>query len=128
MDTRSIVVIDDSQVVCKILEVGLHRADYQVKCFADPIDALQAIRQARGESQPDLLIVDLGLPRIDGYEVIRLVRSSPEYVHTPIVVLSGRDGVLDRLKARLAGADVYLTKPFTIQQVTATLARLLQRA
>lgn len=124
----SIVVIDDSATVCAILETCLHRAGYQVTSFADPLPALRALFVTREIAPPDLFLVDLGLRHMDGYTVIRRLRNSQEHVRTPIVVLSGRDGVLDRVKARLAGASEYLTKPFTVQQVTDKLARLLSRA
>ena len=70
---------------------------------------------------PDLIFVDLGLPKLDGYEVIRLLKSRPALEHTILVILSRRDGMLDHLKGRLIGAHAYLTKPFKTQQILAVV-------
>jgi DNA-binding response OmpR family regulator len=125
MNAPSILVIDDSLVVRKIVETCLRRAGYQVASFADPVPALRALFEARETAPPDLLIVDIGLPHLDGFDVIRLIRSNEAYRQIPIIVLSRRDGVLDRLKARLSGASAYITKPFKTQELTSTVRHLL---
>lgn len=74
---------------------------------------------------PDLIIVDLGLPRLDGYEIIRLLRARPALADTVLLILSARDGILDRIKGRLVGAHAYLTKPFKTHEIlTAVQAQL----
>ena len=125
MKTPTIVVIDDSPTVRKIAETSLRRAGYRVASYEDPVLALRALTAARETAPPDLLIVDIGLPHLDGYDVIKLIRSNDAYHRTPVVVLSGRDGIKARLKARLAGANDYLTKPFKTQGLTAAVQRLL---
>jgi DNA-binding response OmpR family regulator len=113
---RFIVVIDDSQTVCKILSVVLSRAGHQVKTFQDPGVALREF--STGETPPpDVLFVDLILPRIDGYQVMKRIREHPKPIH--IIVISRLGGIVDRLKARLAGANDYLVKPFKEQDVIA---------
>ena len=73
------------------------------------------------------MFVDLSLPKLNGFKVIQRLKGCRRLSQTPIVIISSRDGVLDRLKGRLAGADDYLTKPFTTQQISAVLeARLAQ--
>ena len=125
MNPPSIVLIDDSLIVRKIVETWLRREGYQVTSYEDPVPALQDLKQAAQTAPPDLLIVDIGLPHMDGYDVIRLIRSNDAFQRTPIVVLSRRDGVWDRLKARLAGANDYITKPFKTQELTAVVQKLL---
>jgi len=111
-----ILVIDDSRTVREILRVGLSRAGFDVTCYLDGIAALSAL-YTPDCPLPDLIILDITLPKIDGYELAMKFRKMPSLARTPIVMLSGSASVLDRLKGRLAGANVYLTKPFRIQQV-----------
>ena len=106
-----VLLIDDSPTVRKIIEVALRRAGYEVTAYEDPEEALGALK--RGEiPAPALAIVDVGLPKLDGYDVIRLLRASPQFQQLPVIVVSARDGILDRIKARLVGANAYLVKPF----------------
>lgn len=115
-----VMVIDDSPTICKILETCLHRAGYEVKSFPDGVEALCWLN-TREACLPDLIFIDLGLPKLDGYEVIRLLKAKPALEHTMLVILSRRDGILDRLKGRLVGAHAYLTKPFKTQQILAVV-------
>ena len=115
-----VMVIDDALVVRTILDTCLHRAGYEVKSFEDGVQALLWLNTAQARP-PDLIFVDLGLPKLDGYEVIRLLKSRPALEHTILVILSRRDGVLDHLKGRLIGAHAYLTKPFKTQQILAVV-------
>ncbi len=115
-----VMVIDDALVVRTILETCLRRAGYGVKSFEDGVQALLWLNTAQART-PDLIFVDLGLPKLDGYEVIRLLKARPVLQHTVLVILSQRDGVLDRLKGRLIGAHAYLTKPFKTEQILAVV-------
>src|SRR5579859_3502058 len=113
-----VMVIDDSPTICKILETCLHRAGYEVKSFEDGVEALRWLNSADANT-PDFIFVDLGLPKLDGYEVIRLLKAKPALEHTTLVILSRRDGILDRLKGRWVGAQAYPTKPFKTQEILA---------
>ena len=115
-----VMVIDDSPTICKILETCLHRAGYEVKSFGDGVEALLWLNAAQARI-PALIFVDLGLPKLDGYEVIRLLKARPVLASSVLVILSRRDGVLDHLKGRLVGAHAYLTKPFKTQQILAVI-------
>lgn len=114
---KLVMVIDDSPTVRKIIEVSLRRAGFEVISYHDGIVALQAIVNQEIPRLPDLLILDIILPKLSGYEIARRLRSKPAWSQTTILMLSRRDSVVDRLKARLAGAQAYVTKPFTTQQV-----------
>jgi len=95
-----------------------------VQCFQDRAEALRWLTTPEAVV-PALVLVDLNLPKMDGYEIIRLLKANPAFAQTIFVILSQRDGILDRLKGRLAGAHAYLTKPFKIdQRVAVTLASL----
>ena len=118
--SKFVLVVDDSLTVRKMLEICLRRAGYEVKSCEDGVQALLWLNTAQART-PDLIFVDLGLPKLDGYEVIRLLRARPALEHTILVILSRRDGVLDRLKGRLVGAHAYLTKPFKTQEILAVV-------
>ena len=121
-----VMVIDDALVVRAILNTCLRRVGYEVKCFEDGLQALGWLNTA-GARVPDLIFVDLGLPRLDGYEIIRLLKAKHALEDTTLVILSGRDGILDRIKGRLAGAHAYLTKPFRIQIIVEVVQMHLER-
>ena len=122
-----VMVIDDSLVIRKILETCLHRAGYEVKSFEDGVQALLWLNSSEART-PALILIDLGLPKLDGYEVIRLLKAKPALEHTTLVILSRRDGVLDRLKGRLVGAHAYLTKPFKTERLLAVIRTALGNA
>ncbi len=111
---KCIFVIDDSMTVQTIVEGILDRAGYEIKTFGTGIDALRYVAE-EGARKPDLMLVDIGLPKVDGYEIIRMFKKRPELEHTVCIVLSRRDGLVDRLKGRLVGAHGYITKPFKTQ-------------
>ena len=81
------MVIDDSSTICKILEVSLRRAGYETMSFGDGIQALLWLNTAEAHT-PDLIFIDLGLPKMDGYEVIRLLKARPALAQTALVILS----------------------------------------
>ncbi|HZS75679.1 MAG TPA: response regulator [Ktedonobacteraceae bacterium] len=118
---RNVIIIDDSLVVRKIVEVALRRVGITCVSYQDGIEALLALKAQ--EQLPDLIFLDINLPRIDGFDVLRLFKTSPQFDRTPIFVISARDGVLDRLKCRLAGARGYITKPFTVQKLLEAVDR-----
>src|SRR6266567_329053 len=122
-----VMVIDDSLVIRKIVETCLRRAGYEVKSFPDGVEALCWLNTTEARV-PDLVIVDLGLPRLDGYRVIQQIKTRPALERTRLVILSQRDGLLDRLKGRLVGAHAYLTKPFKTDQLLAVIRASLGAA
>jgi twitching motility two-component system response regulator PilG len=113
---KLVMVIDDSLTVRKIIETSLRREGINSISYADGIEALRALSEKR-HAVPDLVILDIGLPKMDGYEVARHLKAKPQFNNTVIVMLSSRDGVIDRLKGRLVGAKDYITKPFRTQEV-----------
>ena len=111
-----VVIIDDSVVVRKIVETSLSRAGIPCSGFRDGYEALRALKTEM-ERPPNLILLDINLPRIDGFDLLRLLRSHPAFDQMVIVILSSRDSVLDRVKCRLAGARAYLVKPFRTQDL-----------
>jgi twitching motility two-component system response regulator PilG len=117
MMNKLVMVIDDSPTVRKIVEVSLKREGFSVVAFSDGIEALRALTTRQLDRIPDLIFLDIDLPKMNGYEIARYLKSKPAWNNTIIVILSRHNGVVDRLKARLAGAQTYLTKPFTTQTI-----------
>ncbi|MBV9688809.1 MAG: response regulator [Ktedonobacteraceae bacterium] len=119
-----VMVIDDSPTVRSILEVCLSRAGYQVKSFHDGVEALLWLGSPQARL-PELVFLDIGLPKMDGFEVALHLKGRPQLQDTVIVMLTRRDGVIERLKAKLVGAKDYMVKPFKPQQIVAVVQAYL---
>ena len=104
-----VMVIDDSNTIRRSAEIFLLQAGCTVILAEDGFDALAKI----ADHQPELVFVDIMMPRLDGYQTCALVKQNPNLKSTPVIMLSSKDGVFDRARGRLAGSDRYLTKPFT---------------
>ncbi|MAS37908.1 MAG: DNA-binding response regulator [Anaerolineaceae bacterium] len=121
MSKLSVLIVDDEHAIRRFLRTSLGAQGYDVHEVATGEDA---IRQAVN-LQPDLIILDLGLPDINGIEVTRRIR---EWTHTPIVILSVHDQDTDKIEALDAGADDYLTKPFSVGELMARLRVAMRHA
>lgn len=121
---KFVMVIDDSATVRKIIETCLGREGFYVKGCADGVEAMRWLTQPEAQI-PDLILLDIGLPKMDGYEVARRLKTKPQFANTVIIMLSRRDGVIDRLKGRLAGAKDYITKPFKTQEIITVIESYL---
>lgn len=109
-DTTNIrvLVIDDSTTIRRSAEVFLKQAGFEVVLAEDGFDALSKIT----DFHPQVIFVDVMMPRLDGYQTCALIKQNPHYQSTPVIMLSSKDGVFDKARGRLAGSDRYLTKPF----------------
>ena len=120
----SVMVIDDSLTVRAVVEASLTRAGFRVTTFPDGLAAMGAL--ARGEVEvPNLLLLDIGLPKMEGYEVARILRSKPDFADTILVMLTAHDGMLDKLRSRLVGAKEFITKPFNVKYVVEVVQRYI---
>jgi twitching motility two-component system response regulator PilG len=117
--TWKIVCIDDSESMLSIISSYLGREDFQVTLIQDSMKALLRITSIR----PDLILLDIGMPNVDGYQLCSLIRKSSILKEIPIVMVTGNKGLIDRARARIAGATDYLTKPF----VQADLLKMMMR-
>jgi twitching motility two-component system response regulator PilG len=104
-----VLVIDDSNTIRRSAELFLRQAGYEVILAEDGFDALAKI----SDHQPQVIFVDIMMPRLHGYHTCALNTHNPQLKSTPGIMLSSKDGVFDRARGRLAGSDRYLTKPFT---------------
>jgi twitching motility two-component system response regulator PilG len=104
-----VLVIDDSHTIRRSAELYLRQAGCEVILAEDGFDALVKIT----DHQPQIIFVDIMMPRLDGYQTCALIKRHPKFASTPVIMLSSKDGLFDRARGRLAGSDLYITKPFT---------------
>jgi twitching motility two-component system response regulator PilG len=121
VDEPVVLVVDDSPTVRKIVQLTLQREHMQVVTAADGLSALAAVADA----SPDLILLDIMLPRMDGYNICQVIRKNLAYRDLPIIMLSGKDGIFDKMRGRLAGSSDYITKPFDSSDLVQTIKRYL---
>lgn len=103
------MIIDDSNTIRRSAEIFLTQAGCHVILAEDGFDALAKIT----DHHPDVIFVDIMMPRLDGYQACSLIKKNPKFRSTPVIMLSSKDGVFDRARGRMVGSDEYLTKPFS---------------
>jgi len=123
---QRVLVVDDDKAVRESLRRSLEFNGYDVAVAADGAEALAGLSAAGGAAAPDVVVMDVMMPRLDGIETTRALRAAGNDI--PILVLTARDAVGDRVEGLDAGADDYLTKPFALQELLARLRALLRRA
>jgi twitching motility two-component system response regulator PilG len=104
-----VMVIDDSKTIRRTAETLLKKVGCTVVTATDGFDALAKIADTR----PDIIFVDIMMPRLDGYQTCALIKNNNEFKETPVIMLSSKDGLFDKAKGRIVGSDQYLTKPFS---------------
>ncbi|MEW5959971.1 MAG: response regulator transcription factor [Chloroflexota bacterium] len=118
-----ILVVDDEPPIVNMLAYNLKRANYEVVIARDGEEALAQVRR----EQPDLIVLDLMLPRLDGLEVCRILRQAPWAQAVPIIMLTARDAEVDRVVGLELGADDYVVKPFSVRELVARVKNVLRR-
>ncbi len=116
-----VLVVEDAEKVARLLERGLVEEGFAVDVTASGVDALWLVR----ENEYDAVVLDLGLPDLDGFEVCKQLRASRRWV--PVLMLTARDALDDRIRGLDGGADDYLVKPFDFQELAARLRALIRR-
>ncbi|MBK8062772.1 MAG: response regulator [Betaproteobacteria bacterium] len=119
-----VMVIDDSNTIRRSAEIFLVQAGATVILAEDGFDALAKI----ADHQPDLIFVDIMMPRLDGYQTCALIKKNPKFGATPVVMLSSKDGLFDRARGRMVGSSEYLTKPFSKDSLLKTVGAQVRPA
>ena len=114
-----VLVVDDSKTIRRTAETLLRKAGCEVTTAVDGFDALARVVEYR----PDVIFVDIMMPRLDGYQTCALVKNNHLFRNTPVVMLSSKDGLFDRARGRMVGSDEYLTKPFTREELLGAVRR-----
>lgn len=113
-----ILVVDDSKTIRRTAETLLTKEGCQVFTAIDGFDALSKI----ADHQPDLIFVDIMMPRLDGYQTCSLIKHNKMFRNTPVIMLSSKDGLFDRARGRIVGSEQYLTKPFTKDELLGAIS------
>ncbi|BAN36725.1 response regulator with CheY-like receiver domain and winged-helix DNA-binding domain [Sulfuricella denitrificans skB26] len=116
-----VMVIDDSNTIRRSAEIFLVKAGCEVILAEDGFDALSKI----ADHQPDVIFVDIMMPRLDGYQTCALIKKNSKFKVTPVIMLSSKDGLFDRARGRMVGSDEYLTKPFTKESLLKTVSQYM---
>jgi two-component system, OmpR family, alkaline phosphatase synthesis response regulator PhoP len=123
VDRKRILVVDDEIYIVHILEFTLTMEGYEVLTAADGEEALCKIEEGR----PDLVVVDIMMPKLDGYEVCRRIRQDEEFRDLPVIFLSAKGRPIDRQMGLEVGADDYIVKPFSPRRLVEKIRELLDR-
>jgi twitching motility two-component system response regulator PilG len=118
LDGLKILVVDDSKTIRRTAETLLSKEGCQVFTAIDGFDALSKI----ADHQPDLIFVDIMMPRLDGYQTCSLIKNNKVFRDTPVIMLSSKDGLFDRARGRIVGSEQYLTKPFTKDELLGAIS------
>jgi twitching motility two-component system response regulator PilG len=108
-----VMIIDDSNTIRRTAEALLKKAGYEVFTAADGFEAMSMIT----DNLPDIIFVDIMMPRLDGYQTCQLIKNNKRFKDTPVIMLSSKDGLFDRARGRIAGSEEHVNKPFTQEEL-----------
>ncbi len=114
-----VMVIDDSKTIRKTAETLLKKVGCDVITATDGFEALSKI----ADNNPDIIFVDIMMPRLDGYQTTALIKNNKIFQKTPVIMLSSKDGLFDRARGRIVGSEQYLTKPFTKEELLGAIKK-----
>jgi twitching motility two-component system response regulator PilG len=116
---RKILVVEDSSTIRKVISITLGQKGYEIIEAGDGLEALSRLNEAK----PDLILLDIILPKMDGYQILSIIRENPEFKNIPVIMLTSKDGIINKVKGKVAGSSAYLTKPFDPNKLVATIER-----
>ncbi|MFM6987150.1 MAG: twitching motility response regulator PilG [Arenimonas sp.] len=116
-----VMVVDDSKTIRRTAETLLAKEGCTVLTAVDGFEALAMI----ADQQPHIIFVDIMMPRLDGYQTCALIKNNQQFKNTPVIMLSSKDGLFDKAKGRVVGAEQYLTKPFTRDELLSAIRRFV---
>lgn len=119
-----VMVIDDSKTIRRTAETLLRKVGCEVITATDGFEALSKIADHR----PDIIFVDIMMPRLDGYQTTALIKNNKAFKATPVIMLSSKDGLFDRARGRIVGSEQYLTKPFTKEELLGAIKKHVVKA
>ena len=114
-----VLVVDDSSTIRRSAEIFLSKSGCEIILATDGFDALAKVVK----NQPDIIFIDVVMPRLDGYQACQLIKKSPRFQSTPVIMLSSKNGLFDKARGRMAGSNEYLTKPFTKDELLKAIER-----
>lgn len=123
LDGLKVMVIDDSKTIRRTAETLLKKSGCEVVTATDGFEALSKILEHR----PNIIFVDIMMPRLDGYQTCALIKNNKIFKDTPVIMLSSKDGLFDRARGRIVGSERYLTKPFTKDELLGAITQYVGR-
>ena len=114
-----VMVIDDSNTIRRTAEALLKKAGYDVLTAQDGFEAMSMIT----DNRPDIIFVDIMMPRLDGYQTCQLIKNNKKFRDTPVIMLSSKDGLFDRARGRIAGSEEHVNKPFTQEELIEVISK-----
>lgn len=123
--TCTVLIVDDSPTIRKLVAMTLERVGHRVVAAGDGREAIDRLRE---HGIPDLILLDITMPGMDGYELCGLLRQNRDTARVPIVMLSGKDGFFSKLRGQMAGSTDYITKPFQPEKLVGAVARYCRAA
>jgi len=124
LEGLKVMVIDDSKTIRRTAESLLKKAGCEVFTATDGFEALAKIV----DDEPDVIFVDIMMPRLDGYQTCALIKNNARFRSTPVIMLSSKDGLFDKARGRIVGSEQYLTKPFTRDELLGAIRRHTRNA
>jgi twitching motility two-component system response regulator PilG len=118
-----VMVVDDSKTIRRTAETLLKKEGCEVVTATDGFEALSRIT----DQSPDIIFVDIMMPRLDGYQTCALIKHNRVFRHTPVIMLSSKDGLFDKARGRIVGSEQYLTKPFTKEELLGAIKRHVKK-
>ncbi|MGD9211055.1 MAG: response regulator, partial [Desulfobacteraceae bacterium] len=118
---KKILVVDDSPTTRKVVVLTLLQKGYKIFEAQDGLEALSKIDSER----PDLILLDVVLPKMDGYKILSIVKDNKELKQIPVIMLTSKDGLINKVKGKLAGSAAYLTKPFDPKELIETVRKFI---
>ncbi len=118
-----VMVIDDSKTIRRTAETLLKKEGCEVVTATDGFEALAKI----SDTKPDIIFVDIMMPRLDGYQTCALIKNNQMFKSTPVIMLSSKDGLFDKARGRIVGSERYLTKPFTRDELLSAIKEYVER-
>jgi twitching motility two-component system response regulator PilG len=118
---KLVLAVDDSETVRRLISVSLERKGYRVVTAEDGLQALARL----ADHLPDIVLLDIAMPKMDGYEVCKIIKGNMLLKPVPVLMLSGKDGIFDKIKGRMAGATDYMSKPFDVAMLAAAMDKHL---
>ena len=123
LDGLKVLVIDDSKTIRRTAETLLKKEGCEVVTAVDGFEALAMI----ADHKPDIIFVDIMMPRLDGYQTCALIKHNAMFKQTPVIMLSSKDGLFERARGRIVGSEQYLTKPFTKDELLGAIQNHVRR-
>jgi len=113
------MIIDDSNTIRRTAEALLKKAGYEVLTAGDGFEAMSLIT----DHCPDIIFVDIMMPRLDGYQTCLLIKNNKQFKHIPVIMLSSKDGLFDRARGKIAGSQEHVNKPFTQEELIEVISK-----